>query len=103
MASHPGLHSASVRGILALDIHANNTSCILTGRADKTATIFNKDDEQVVTILKGHTKKVSRVVYHPNKDTAFTASFDSTIRIWNVPTSQTIQLLRVHDGPVTGK
>ena len=56
-----------------------------------------------MTILKGHTKKVSRVVYHPNEDTAITASFDSTIRIWNVPTSQTIQLLRVHDGPVTGK
>merc|ERR1712051_336512 len=102
LASHPGLHSASVPGILALDINANNTSRILTGGADKTATIFNKDDEQVVTILKGHTKKVSRVVYHPNEDTAITASFDSTIRIWNVPTSQTIQLLRVHDGPVTG-
>ena len=42
-------------------------------------------------------------MYHPNEDTAITASFDSTIRIWNVPTSQTIQLLRVHDGPVTGK
>jgi len=102
LASHPGLHSASVPGILALDINSNNTSRILTGGADKTATIFNKDDEQVVTILKGHTKKVSRVVYHPNEDTAITASFDSTIRIWNVPTSQTIQLLRVHDGPVTG-
>ena len=47
MASHPGLHSASVPGILALDINANNTSRILTGGADKTATIFNKDDEQV--------------------------------------------------------
>merc|ERR1712018_970180 len=102
LASHPGLHSASIPGILALDINANNTSKILTGGADKTATIFNKDDEQVVTILKGHAKKISRVVYHPNEDTAITASFDSTIRIWNVPTSQTIQLLRVHDGPVTG-
>ena len=47
LASHPGLHSASVPGILALDINANNTSRILTGGADKTATIFNKDDEQV--------------------------------------------------------
>ena len=80
LASHPGLHSASVPGILALDINANNTSKILTGGADKTATIFNKDDEQVVTILKGHSKKVSRVVYHPNEDTAITASHDSTIR-----------------------
>merc|ERR1711935_773372 len=42
LASHPGLHSASVPGILALDINAN-TSRILTGGADKTATIFNKD------------------------------------------------------------
>ena len=51
MASHPGLHSASVPGILALDINANNTSRILTGGADKTATIFNKDDEQVCFLI----------------------------------------------------
>ena len=23
-------------------------------------------------------------------------------RIWNVPTAQTIQMLRIHDGPITG-
>ncbi len=90
-ASHPGLHSASVPGILALDVNANNTSRILTGGADKTAAIFNKDDEQVVTILKGHAKKINRVVYHPTEDTVITASNDTTVRVWNVPTSQTIQ------------
>jgi hypothetical protein len=47
LASHPGLHSASVPGILSIDINANNTSKILTGGADKTATVFNKDDQQV--------------------------------------------------------
>lgn len=31
-----------------------------------------------------------------------TASPDSTIRIWNVPTSQTTLLLRSHDSAVTG-
>lgn len=46
-------------GILALDIHGADTSKILTGGADKNATVFNKDTEQVVAILKGHTKKVS--------------------------------------------
>lgn len=45
-------------GILALDIHNADTSKILTGGADKNATVFNKDTEQVVAILKGHTKKV---------------------------------------------
>jgi len=47
-----------VPGILALDIHSADTSKILTGGADKNATVFNKDTEQVVAILKGHTKKV---------------------------------------------
>jgi pre-mRNA-processing factor 19 len=31
-----------------------------------------------------------------------TASPDATIRIWNLPTSQAVQQLRIHDGPVTG-
>lgn len=60
-------------------------SKILTGGNDKNATVFNKDTEQVVAILKGHTKKVTKVIYHPHEDTAITASPDASIRIWNVP------------------
>jgi len=86
LASHPGLHSASVPGILALDINSSDNSKILTGGNDKHATIFNKDTEQVVTILKGHTKKVTKVIYHPDENTVITASPDMSIRIWNVPT-----------------
>lgn len=62
-----GLHSASIPGILSLDIHAADTSKILTGGNDRNATVFNKDTEQVVAVLKGHTKKVTRVVYHPEE------------------------------------
>nr|CAD7567388.1 unnamed protein product [Timema californicum] len=102
LASHPGLHSASIPGILSLDIHGADTSKILTGGNDRNATVFNKDTEQVVAILKGHTKKVTRVIYHPDEDLVITASPDTTIRVWNVPTSQTMQMLRAHDGPVTG-
>ncbi|XP_069985485.1 pre-mRNA-processing factor 19 isoform X2 [Penaeus vannamei] len=102
LASHPGLHSASVPGILALDVHQKDTSKIVTGGSDKNATVFNKDTEQVVAILKGHSKKVSCVVYHPTEDTVITASPDTQIRVWNVGTAQTLQLIRAHDGPVTG-
>ena len=123
LASHPGLHSASTPGILSVDINANNTSKILTGGgyqniskylninmnvcliqlafirfytigADKTAAVFNKDDEQVVAILKGHSKKVNRVIYHPSgENIVITASYDATIRIWDVPTSQVTIIL----------
>lgn len=44
-----------------------DTSKILTGGNDCQATVFNKDTEQVVAILKGHRKKVTRVVYHPSE------------------------------------
>lgn len=85
-----------------MDIQASDTSKILTGGNDKNATVFNKDTEQVIAVLKGHTKKVTRVIYHPDEDVAITASPDTTIRLWNVGTAQPIQILRAHDAPVTG-
>lgn len=102
VASHPGLHSASVPGILSLDINSSDHSKILTGGNDKNATVFNRETEQVVAILKGHTKKVTKVIFHPEESTVVTASPDMAIRVWNVPTSQTTLLLHCHDGPVTG-
>lgn len=35
-----------------------------TGGADKDAVVFHKDTEQVVATLKGHSKKVTDVIYH---------------------------------------
>lgn len=39
----------------------------LSGGNDKNAVVFNKDTEQVVAILQGHTKKVTGVIYHPDE------------------------------------
>jgi pre-mRNA-processing factor 19 len=39
-------------------VYAKDTAKIVTGGADKNATVFNKDLEQVVAVLKGHSKKV---------------------------------------------
>ena len=101
-SSHPGLHSASVPGILALDISVADTDKIVTGGADKNATVFNKSTEQVVAVLKGHSKKVNKVVYHMSEDLVITGSHDTTVRVWNAANGACNQVLRVHDGPVTG-
>jgi len=101
-SSHPGLHSASVPGILAVDLSQADSSRILTGGADKNATVFNKDTEQVVAVLKGHQKKVNRVVFHPTEDTVITGSHDATVRVWSVASATTTSVLRLHEGPVTG-
>jgi len=102
LASHPGLHSASVPGILCVDVHQKDTTKLVTGGADKNATVFNRDTEQMVAILKGHSKKVTCVVYHPTEDTVITAAPDSQIRVWDIGRSQTLQLMTPHSGPITG-
>ncbi|KAG0434426.1 hypothetical protein HPB47_019114 [Ixodes persulcatus] len=50
----------------------------------------------------GHANKVTSVVFHPDEDTAITASPDATVRVWHVPSAQTTQVIRAHEGPVTG-
>lgn len=103
VASHVGLHSASMPGILALDVCLRDTSRIITGGTDKNAVVFNKDTEQVVAILQGHSKKVTEVIYHPEEELVFTASQDQTIRVWGVQkTAPCAHVIRAHDGPVTG-
>lgn len=40
-----------------------------SGGADKNVVVFDKNEEQIVATLKGHTKKVTSVIYHPSQVT----------------------------------
>ncbi|NXC23077.1 PRP19 factor, partial [Corythaeola cristata] len=97
-----GLHSASIPGILALDLCPSDTNKILTGGADKNVIVFDKSSEQILATLKGHSKKVTSVVFHPSQDLVFSASPDATIRIWSVPNASCVQVVRAHEASVTG-
>ncbi|XP_065189921.1 pre-mRNA-processing factor 19-like [Sycon ciliatum] len=100
-STHPGLHSASVPGILSLSVN-ERMGRIATGGADKNVVVFERDTEQIVCTLKGHTKKVTSVVYHTDKNVVFSASPDATIRMWTVANSHCQHVIKAHDGPVTG-
>lgn len=102
LASHSGLHSASVPGLVCLDVCPTDTSKVVTGGNDKIATVFNRENEQIICQLKGHSKKVSSVIYHPNRENIITSSPDSQIRVWNLGSGTTSHLIRAHEGPVTG-
>ena len=102
VASHTGLHSASIPGILCVDLCASDTNKVITGGADKTAVVFDKDTEQMISTLKGHTKKITHVLYHPTVDVAFTCSPDATVRVWSVQNGQCSTVIRTHKEAVTG-
>uniref|UniRef100_A0AAX7UXS4 Pre-mRNA-processing factor 19 n=1 Tax=Astatotilapia calliptera TaxID=8154 RepID=A0AAX7UXS4_ASTCA len=70
--------------------------------ADKNVVVFDKNEEQIVATLKGHTKKVTSVIYHPSQSVVFSASPDTTIRVWSVTGGNCVQVVRAHEGGVTG-
>uniref|UniRef100_A0A7N6A8N7 Pre-mRNA-processing factor 19 n=1 Tax=Anabas testudineus TaxID=64144 RepID=A0A7N6A8N7_ANATE len=76
--------------------------CIFLGGADKNVVVFDKNEEQIVATLKGHTKKVTSVIYHPSQSVVFSASPDTTIRVWSVTGGNCVQVVRAHEAGVTG-
>lgn len=38
-----------------------------TGGADKSVVVFDAMSQQILATLKGHTKKVTNVVFHPSQ------------------------------------
>ncbi|RHZ81088.1 hypothetical protein Glove_123g189 [Diversispora epigaea] len=82
------LHSTSSPGITCLDLDQTG-ELVLTGGNDKKALIYNRKEAKEVCSLKGHTKKITDVLWlgkpeenNNNQDIAFTSSADKTIKIW---------------------
>lgn len=100
-SSQTGLHSVSKAGITALDVCPTNSKKIITGGNDYNAVIFDKETEQILTVLKGHSKKINSVIYHPNTENVITGSLDSQIRVWDIASSQTLQIVRAHESPIS--
>ncbi|CAG8515968.1 2448_t:CDS:2 [Diversispora eburnea] len=81
------LHTTSSPGITCLDLDQTG-ELVITGGNDKKALIYNRKDAKEVCSLKGHTKKITDVLWlgkpeeNNNGDIAFTSSADKTIKIW---------------------
>ncbi|CAG8628399.1 1194_t:CDS:2 [Funneliformis caledonium] len=102
------LHSSTKPGITCMDVDSTE-QLILTGGNDKKGFILNEQDGKVISQLKGHTKKITDALWlgKPNEegyDTAFTASADKTIRIWQKSSKdyKTSAILSTHTAEVTG-
>jgi pre-mRNA-processing factor 19 len=79
-SSHP-THSSSKPGILCLDLHPNQ-KLAATGGVDRNVVVLNRESGVAAPALTGHTKRVNRVAFHPERDMLMSASHDGTVRLW---------------------
>jgi WD40 repeat protein len=67
---------------------------LLTGGQDGNAQVWSIDDGQVLKTLKGHTDIVTDAAFVSNS-TVVTASYDGTIRFWDVNTGDEVACVKV--------
>lgn len=100
-SSNSSLHSASAPGITALDLHPVNNHIVATGGVDKQAIVYNHSEDKIVSVFKGHTKKISSVILHPSSDVVLSSSLDSTVSIWNSQNGESLSTISTHTKAVT--
>ncbi|CAG8502266.1 5744_t:CDS:10 [Paraglomus occultum] len=102
------MHASSAPGITSLDISSNG-HFVLTGGVDHTAIIYNSGKQRIDSVLKGHTKEITDVLWrgkadpgHP--DIAFTASSDNNVKIWQPSDGGyfATSTIKAHSAGVTG-
>lgn len=59
-----------------------NQNFIVSGSEDGNIYIWNRNKEQIVSILTGHTELVNSVAWHPTRNLLVSSSDDNTIRCW---------------------
>jgi len=99
ISNHP-VHKSSQ--ILCLDLHPTKDNLALTGGADNKVVLLDRSSGKAVATMSGHSKKITRVLFHPTEDIAFSASSDKTVKIWNSSTGAATHTLKEHTADVTG-
>ncbi|XP_063338367.1 F-box/WD repeat-containing protein 10 [Pelmatolapia mariae] len=75
---------------------------LATGSKDRLVRLFYVSSEtEDVSVLKGHVGSIQAVLLCENRDLLITASFDASIRCWNLKTDRCDMALYGHTGTVS--
>ncbi|KAJ1963130.1 hypothetical protein IWQ62_003312 [Dispira parvispora] len=106
----PSLHSSTLPGITCMAVNPQG-SLLLTGGEDKQVQIYDIAKDQILTVLEGHTERITSVAWIPegNSDESpgiiVTSSDDRTVRVWHATEAQTLEYacvntLQIHKSTV---
>ena len=71
------------------------------GNVGKKSIILAEISPNYIATLEGHTQPVSSVSFSPDRTILASASYDHTIRLWDMSTEKDIAILEGHKGPVS--
>ena len=74
---------------------------ILTGADDKLIKAFSACDGRLLATFRGHEKEISDIEINYENTLLASGSCDKSIRIWNLRTTQNIEILQGHNSMVT--
>ncbi|KAJ1656556.1 hypothetical protein IWQ61_003886 [Dispira simplex] len=106
----PSLHSSTLPGITCMAMNTSGT-LLLTGGEDKQVQIYDVAKDQILTVLEGHTERITSVAWVPqgnsdeSLDIILTSSVDRTVRVWHATEAQTLEYacvntLQIHKSAV---
>ncbi|CAJ1337410.1 unnamed protein product [Effrenium voratum] len=76
------LHQSTAPGVLCVDVHKADANRVVTGGVDSQVVLFNAQKGKLAQKMVGHSKKVTSVKLHPDKDVILSASQDATAKVW---------------------
>lgn len=79
---------------------SNDDQILAVGLMNGDIQLWDWQAGTVQMTLKGHTKRVSEVLFSPNQRFAFSASFDQNIKVWDITTGQEVKNLPAHPLPI---
>lgn len=71
-------------------VFCDNGRFLAAGTSRNDVQVFDLENGREIARLRGHTGTVARLLWTPGQEVLASASFDTTIRFWRLPTATTL-------------